>query len=137
MSDSRLDTLARYLVTRREAFEKAEKEAKRLKDEYKETQADFWETMDDQGLTTFTADLGPGFGKVQFQKRETIRGVVKDADKAAAAIKELGLELELLGAPKVHQKVLSEHVRDWLQSGQALPEGIDFNPTRYVSVTRK
>lgn len=136
MSD-RLDTLARYLVTRREAYEKAKKEADRLEKTYKETQADFWETMDDQGLTTFTADLGPGFGEIQFQKRETIRGIVKNPEKAAESLKEAGLEAELLGAPKVHQKVLSEHARDWLQSGQAFPEGVDFTATRYVSVTRK
>lgn len=136
MSD-RLDTLARYLITRRKAYEEAKKKTDKLEKEYKETQADFWETLDDQGMTTFTADLGPGFGKIQFQKRETIRGVVKDPEKAAASLKEAGLDAELLGAPKVHQRALSEHVRDWLQSGQALPEGIDFNPTRYVSVTRK
>jgi len=133
----RIDTLARLLVKKREEYEKVDAERKKLEKEFKEVQAEFWEFMDDQGMTTFTADLGPGFGKVQFQKRETIRGIVKDPAKAAEALRKLGLGDALLGEPKVHQRALSEHVRDWLASGQPLPEGIDFNPTRYVSQTRK
>lgn len=134
---ARIDTLARDLVSKREAYEKAAAEEKRLKKEFKAAQEDFWDTLDDLGMTTFTADLGPGFGSVQFQKRETIRGIVKDQDRAVAAIEEAGLSDELLGNKTIRQKVLSEYMRDWLASGQAIPEGLDFNPTRYVSITRK
>lgn len=137
MSDERRDTLGRAIVTRREARDKAKKEWERLKTEFEETQADFWDLLDDEGITTITLDLGPGFGKVQFQKRETVKGIVKDPAKAEAAVEEAGLEAELLGERKVRQKVLSEYMRDWIASGQPIPEGLDFTATRYVSITRK
>jgi hypothetical protein len=133
----RVDTMARKLVKRREAYDKAAARAKKLEKEFKDTQADFWEHMDDEGLTTLTVDLGPGIGKVQFQKRETIRGIVKDPTKAVESLKAMGLADALLGDPRIHQRALSESVRDWLASGQKIPDGLDFNPTRYVSQTRK
>jgi len=133
----RIDTLARKLVDKKEAKDRTASAAKKAEEEFKSVQELIWDHMDDQGLTTLTIDLGDPYGKVQFQKRETIRGIVKDPVKAAESLKALGLEDALLGEPKVHQRALSEHVRDWLASGQTIPDGIDFNPTRYVSVTRK
>ena len=70
----RVDTLSRALVTRREARDKAKQEYERLKADYREVEQAIWDHMDDQGMTTMTLDLGTGFGKVQFQRRETIRG---------------------------------------------------------------
>lgn len=134
---ARLDTLARQLVDLRTAKDDTERAAKKAKSEYKAVEAEFWENMEDQGLTTFTADLGEGYGKVQFQKRETIRGIVRDKARAITALTEMNLEDALLGTPEIPQGALSEHVRDWLASGQEIPDGIDFNPTRYVSQTRK
>lgn len=133
----RLDTLARQLVDLREKHETAEAAAKKAKKAYKAAEADFWEHMEDQGLTTFTSDLGTGYGKCQFQKRETIRGIVRDKDAARKAIEEMNLEDSLLGGAEIQQGALSEHVRDWLAAGQEIPAGIDFNPTRYVSLSRK
>jgi hypothetical protein len=133
----RLDTLARDYVRKREAYEKANAEKKRLEEQRNAAQDAFWEALEDQGMKSTTLDLGPGFGEIQFQRRETIKGIVKDPSAAAAAIREEGLADELLGEQKVRQKVLSEYVRDWIASGQSLPEGIDFTPTRYVSITRK
>ena len=133
----RTDTLAREMVSKREAFEKVETEAKRLKKIYEEAQAAFWEHLDDIGLKTATLDLGDGFGEIQFQRRETVRGNVKDHAKAVQSIREAGLEGELLTDPKIPQKPLNDNMRDWLASGQAIPEGLDFSVKRYVSVTRK
>lgn len=133
----RTDTLSRRLVSKREARDKAKAEYEVLKDEYREVEQAIWEYMDDQGMTTMTLDLGTGYGKVQFQKRETIRGIIKDPEKAAETLTEMGLDDALLGARSVRQKALSEHVRDWLAAGQKIPEGLDFNPTRYVSISRK
>lgn len=133
----RLDTLARQLVDLREARDKASAAEDKAKKAYKAAEADFWEHMEDQGMTTFTSDLGEGYGKCQFQKRETIRGIVRDKDAARAAIEELHLEDALFGGQEIAQGALSEHVRDWLAAGQEIPDGIDFNPTRYVSLSRK
>jgi hypothetical protein len=71
------------------------------------------------------------------RRRETVRGNVKDHSKAVQSIREAGLEGELLTDPKIPQKPLNDNMRDWLASGQAIPEGLDFSVKRYVSVTRK
>lgn len=133
----RVDTMARAYVDKKEAYEKANAEKKRAEEAWKAAQDELWDFLDDLGVTSLNVDLGPGYGDIQLQKRETIRGIVKDPAKAAAALEKAGLADALLGEPKIHQRALSEHVRDWLASGQTIPDGIDFNPTRYVSVTRK
>lgn len=133
----RIDTLCRKFVDKRTARDKAKAAFDKAEKEFKATQESVWDHLDDIGLTTFNIDLGPGYGNVQFQKRETIRGIVKDHDKATAALQALGLEDALLGKPKIHQAPLTEHVKDLLEQGEQLPEGIDFNPTRYVSMSRK
>lgn len=137
MSDQRLDTLARIVVDKREAKDEAVAAEKLAKKEYASAEADFWETMDDLGLTTFTADLGDGYGKVQIQRRETVRGIVIDKEAAVAALREMGLDEGLLGTPEIGQAALSEHARDWLASGQQFPEGIDFTKRRYIALSRK
>jgi hypothetical protein len=43
----------------------------------------------------------------------------------------------MLGVPEIRKRALNEEVRDRLQRGEALPEGVDFNARRYITVTRK
>jgi hypothetical protein len=133
----RIDTLARALVTRRDKRDQLKRDYDNAKADFEGVQADIWEHMEEQKITTLTLDLGEGFGKVQFQKRETIRGIIKDPDKAVKSIEAAGLGDALLGERRIIQKALSENMRDWLASGQQIPEGLDFNPTRYVSISRK
>ena len=133
----RTDTLARALVDAREEKDRTEKIADSAKKRYKTLEREFWEHLNDIGQTTGTFDLGEGYGKVQFQKRETIRGIVTDHEKAVQAIIAAGYDDALLGPQKLQQRALNEQMRTWLNSGQPIPEGLDFNPSRYVSITRK
>jgi hypothetical protein len=133
----RLDTVARVFVDKREERDRLKASYEAAEKEFKSAQQDMWDHMDDQGLTTFTQDLGPGYGKVQIQKRETKKGIVIDKARAVQAIREAGLEEALLGESEIRQAALSEHVRDWLASGQEMPEGVDFAVRRYVSYSRK
>lgn len=132
----RIDSLVRELVEKREARDRAKNEHEGAKKAYAAVEESIWEYLDEHSQTTATFEI-EGIGKVQIQKRETIRGTIKDPAKAAESIKALGLDDALLGGPSIHQKALSEHVRDWLASGQKIPEGLDYNPTRYVSISRK
>lgn len=106
---------------------------------YRTAEEQFWLDLDeDEAKTsTITLDLGKPFGKVQFQKRETITGRVLSDDEAVEALKALGLEDEILGGRQIRKGVLNEHVRQWLRSGMPLPEGVDFNAKRYVTVSKK
>lgn len=132
----RLDTLARQMVESREKRDTTATAAKSAEKAYKEIERDFWEHMSDLGLTTAKLDL-PGIGSVQFQRRETIRGIVTDHAAAVKALVDGGLDDALLGDRKIQQRALNEMMRSWLDSGQPIPEGLDFNPSRYVSITRK
>lgn len=133
----RPDTLARQLVDAREKRDDANQKAKKAEKAYKDLEREFWETMSDVGQTTATFDLGEGYGKVQFQRRETIRGIVTDPEAAVQAIIDAGLGPALLGPQKVQARALNEQMRSWLDAGQPIPNGLDFNPSRYVSITRK
>lgn len=136
MSERR-DTMARTLIDKRKAKDEAEAKADAAKRAYKQVEQEFWADMAEEGMTTFTSDLGPGYGKVQFQKRQTVRGIILDKDKAAESLREEGLDDGLLGAPEIRKAALNEHVRDLVAAGQPLPEGIDFSDTKYVSISRK
>jgi hypothetical protein len=130
----RLDTLARRLVDARRVKDETAAAEKKAKEAYAEIEAEFWQTVDDMGVKTVTLDLGEGYGKAQFQRRETITASAFNPEAAERAIKAMGLEDELLGPRATRQKVLSEYVRDWLASGQELPEGVEPRVRRYISI---
>jgi hypothetical protein len=106
---------------------------------YTAAERDLWHHLDeDLGVKTITLELGEPHGTIQLQRRETIKGRVIDDEAAVAALREMGLgEAVLKDIPQVRQKVLNEHVRDILKSGGDLPEGVDFVPTRYISVSKR
>ena len=60
-------------------------------------------------------------------------------ERLAAAVERLldGVDDALLGPQKLQQRALNEMMRSWLDAGQPIPDGLDFNPSRYVSITRK
>lgn len=132
----RLDTLARILVDRRDVKDETERAAKKAKKEYEAAEQDIWNALDDENVTSMNFDL-PDIGKVQIQKRQTVRGIVTDKEAAIAALRELGLDEGMLGVEEIRKAPLNEHVRDLLQSGQEFPAGIDYTQKSYVSISRK
>lgn len=131
-------TKARRLVDKKTEMQRLDREYEEAKREYKAAEQDFWMDMEEGDDTTFSKDLGEGYGKVTFSKRETITGRILDKEAAEASLREMGLDEAVLQPHhEVRKKVLNEHVNSWLKEGSPLPKGIDFIARRYITVTKK
>lgn len=135
----RIDGRARRLVDLKDEKNWKEKEADQAARAYAEEEQAFWmELADELGdIKTVTLDLGEGYGTVQLQRRETITARIVDKETAVESLEAAGLGQGMLGAPEIRKRALNEEVRDRLQRGEALPDGVDFNARRYITVTRK
>jgi hypothetical protein len=132
----RFDTELRRLIDLRRAKDKAAEAEKRTKAAYKAYQAELHERIQEEtGLTSFTAELGPGYGKVAFQIRSTIYGTVEDYDQLAEQLKAEGHE-ELL-KPTIREGAWNEEVRERLENKQPIPAGGGFRTTDYISMSFK
>lgn len=132
----RLNTQARRYLEAEERASELEAAAKDARDEANDLQREFWDRLDEDATPTVTCDLGEPHGRVQFQRRETIRATILDKDAAAVALREEGHDymLEPVGFRK---QPLNQEVRERLRSGRALPDGVDFSRTRYVTISRR
>jgi hypothetical protein len=97
-----------------------------------------WEEIEDSHgkVSTVTIDLGEGYGKVQFQRRQTTYSRIIDEDAFVEAVKAAGREDEFL-KPGIRKKVLNEEVRDRNDRGVPQIEGTDFTVNRYISISRR
>lgn len=134
----RAATLARRFVDarrERDALQDRLAVAKRTHDEAQEA---MWDRMLDDDDTTVTKQLGDGYGKVQFVRVEVPKAVVRDPDRAVAAIKAEHLEKALLDEGKgIRQKALTDDLKHRLDTGKPFLDGVDVHFTRYVTVTYK
>lgn len=133
----RLDTRGRRLVDLKDRMNAAKITAENAERAYREAEKAFWQDLADEmgNVKKFAADLGPGYGTIEFQRRETITSRILDEEAAAEALEELG-HGDILGR-KIPKIVLNELVRDWIKSGEPLPPGVDFHARRYIAVSRK
>ena len=131
-----IKTIGRRMVRKKAAMVKAKAAAEKAEKDYRDEERAFWDRLDEEGDSTRTVDLGEDIGRVQFIKRETIRGRVIDKDRALASLAEAGLD-EALVDRSVRQGVLNDCMRRWIRSGENIPEGLDFGATRYVTITPK
>lgn len=132
----RLDTEARKLLDLRTASEKSAAAAKKDKEKLVEQERSFYEMLENQNVPTTTLDLGPGYGRVQFGRRKTIYSRVINIDAAVEALKAEGRSEEMIKTD-LRKAPLNELVRDRLENGEPLPDGVDFSETRYIQVTRR
>lgn len=133
-------TMLRRLVATAERTDELEAELKLAKRAYKDTEELVWDHMDAAKRDSDIRDLGVPYGRVQFTKQETVRGSIIAGQKAVAraSLAAMGLEdvmFDELGV--LRQKVLNDHVKDWLRDGTPFPDGITFFTTRYVTITKK
>lgn len=135
-STGRLDTAARALVDARREKDETAAKATAAEKRYRELEAHFWAAFDDLGMTTTTLDLGPGYGKVQFQKRETVTANVLNAEELAKTLAEEDLT-HLLGPASVRKKALNELIRQRRKSGEEIPAGAEPSVRRYVTIGLK
>ena len=137
---SALDTLApklRTLMEAREARDETKLAAENAEKRYKAIEGELWEELEDSPLKgALKLDLGPPYGVVAFQPRETYYGRVLD-EHAALDYFEQSARMDEFTAPKIVKARVNELVRQSLENGDKLPEGIDFYAARYVSVTRQ
>jgi len=132
----RLDTRARELLAARERATQLARDADDAKAEKEVLEAQFWSLMKDMGLKSTTIDLGGAYGTVRLERRRRTDSRVLDREALVAALRERGLDPELVKAePRKAQ--LNNYVRTILESGGELPEGLDFVSREYVSVTMK
>lgn len=133
-----LEVQARRLVDKRRARDKSKAQAEKDEKAYREEEREFWTRMHDQlaGTSTINPDLGPGYGKVQIQRRETIRGKVLDVEQALASLSE-DQRKALLNDRAIRQKVLNQFVKTRREAGQPLPPGFDFSSNKHLLISEK
>jgi hypothetical protein len=136
MSES-LATQGRRFVDLKDKRDQLKIEFEAAEKKFRDAEAAFWQAIDASEQKSAHFDLGPGYGEVQFTRRETITSTVLNPEEAAKALEEAGLADAILGSPAVRKKVLNEYVRDWIKSGQPMPKGIDFHARRYLTTTKK
>lgn len=95
-----------------------------------------YDVMKDQGTETTTLNLGEGYGRVQLGRRETVRSRVIDLDAALDSF-ESEARVDEITKTEVRKAQLNELVRERLETGQPLPEGVDFTRTPFIQVTRR
>lgn len=145
MSD-RLDTRFRKLVELRRERDLAKQEATRAEKAYRAFEADLWAELEEEhgGVKSLDVDLGPGYGRVSFTRRETTYADIVDPEALARAARDEGRDLELIkqadeAARKsdFRQAPLNELVRETLEHGGELLDGLSFRHDRGITITRK
>jgi hypothetical protein len=110
-------------------------ESDRATEEYREMEQEVLDALEGLGIKNFTVNL-PGIGEIRFTKRKpTVYGRVVDPEVAYEALTAMGRGEELF-APKVQASRLNELVRESLEQGMPLPEGVDFYERAGVTVSR-
>lgn len=116
-------------------YEKAAAEASERA--YREYEQQLFEDVEDSALRgTIQFDFGGDLGIIRFQPRRTIYGRVIDKNAAQEAFENEAIIDEMV-SPKIEARRLNEYVRDRLENGQSLPEGIDFYERQFFTISRK
>lgn len=123
----------------REARDTTKKAAETAETNYRSAEADLFERLDDGPVKRLNnVDLGEPWGKVSFGARETHYGrVIKGMESEAIDYYTRTNQLQAMTEPKLVSKRLNEEVRAKLESGEAMPPGIDFYTRRGVTITRQ
>lgn len=130
-------TKLRRLMELRERRDLDKATAERSEKEYRASEAEVWEALEDSPLKPpYKVDLGDEFGVVRFHPRETIYGRVIDKDAAIEHFEERAMVDELT-EPKIVMARVNELVREAYEQGDDMPPGVDFVPRRFVTITRE
>jgi hypothetical protein len=139
VADDRLDTKVRTLIELRDGARNLKQQADAAMKRFREYEAELWQELQDQhgGLTTFTFEDLPPYGKVQIVRRKpTIFADVYDLDAATKALEERGLKDAALQMG-VRKRVLNEIVRDDVEAGNNPPEGVSIRTSQGITITRR
>lgn len=135
MPETRLDTLARRVLEARREYEDKRKAKTKAEEKKDDAERALHDELVKQKMPSATLDLGP-LGRWTFGRRSTIRSRIIDRE---TAIKSLAGEGKSDGyvVTELRKAPLNELVRERLETGEALPDGIDFSETKYVQATKK
>lgn len=138
MSDlAALESKFRRLAELREQRDIDKETAKRSEEDYREYEAELLETLEESALRgSVEFDFGGDLGKMRFQPRETLYGRIIDHEAALIAFEREAIVDEMT-RPKVEARRLNEYVRGRIEAGQELPDGIDYYPRRFITISRK
>ena len=132
-----LESKFRRLAELREERDFAKKTAETAESAYREYEAELFGVVEDSALRgTIEFDFGGDLGTIRFQPRSTIYGRVIDKFAALESLENEAL-LDEMTAPKVEARRLNEYVRDRMENGQELPDGIDYYERRFFTISRK
>lgn len=127
----------RRLMEARQARDEAKRALKTAEDEYREMEAEIFAELEDGPIKRINnIDLGPPWGVVSFQARETVYGRVIDEEAAIEHFKAMGMLDEVTNRKPVMARV-NEFVRDAVEQGEKPPEGLDYYRKQFVTITRQ
>lgn len=125
----------RRLMELRTARDEAKKTLEAAEADFREIEADVYESLDGiQG--TLKVDLGDPWGTVSFRTRETYYGRIIDEEAALEHFESRAM-VEEVSQPKFVKARINEIVRDHIEQGIDMPPGIDYYPNRGVTITRQ
>lgn len=130
-----LKSEARKLLKLRDTAKKADTEAKRAKDARNAQERVVSDLLEDQDVKTTTIDLGEPYGEWKVGRRKKIFSRVFDLDKLLEALRAEGREEEAI-KHDVRKAPLNELVRERLETGEPLPDGLDFSETPYIQMSK-
>lgn len=126
--------MLRRFYEKKKRHHEAKAESDEATREYRLAEEALLDAMDEAGLKSGTYEL-PKIGKVRFTRRKpTIYGRINDIDKAMEAFENSGRVDELFH-PKVEGARLNEYVRECIDQGIPLPDGVDWYAKEGVTVS--
>lgn len=126
----------RRLVELRTQRDRAKADADHAEAEYRAQEAVLWEKMENAGDTSVTKELDDHGARVQLVRRGTVYSKILDQDSLLDSLEQEGRTDEMT-KPGFEKKRLNEFVRECLEQGRPLPEGLDFYERRYITITEK
>ena len=125
-----LEERASLMMELREEKAKLKFELDEVSGKEKKAQGELLESMENENITSFRHKK---FGL--FSATIRIWAKIENFAKAKQYFEEQGIDKEMLKL-KVESGRLNQLVKEMLDEGKILPEGIGFSPTKYISVRK-
>ena len=129
------DAELKDFVDKREERDRLKAESDRAEEAYREIEALIWDKMDENEDNVLDRNLADG-RRVHIDKRSTIYSRILDSDTLLDSLENEG-RVEEMTKPGFEKRRLNEYVRECLETGRPLPEGLDFYEKRYLRYSQK
>lgn len=138
MSDlAQFESKFRRLAELRERRDEDKAALKASENAYREYESELLETVADSALRgSVEFDFGGDLGVIRFQPRATIYGKIIDQHQALESLEAEYLREEMT-KETIEARRLNELVRDKLEQGEELPEGIGFYERKFFTISHK